>query len=424
MRMTPRLFSAALIAGLSLFAAASAHAAALSTLHAFCRNGDNACLGGKFPEAPLIQDETGTLYGTATQGGDKNQGVVFSLVPDANRTNWTYKVIHDFCSRPGCRDSGPPVGALIRDTQDRLYGVTSGTIYRLTPNAGHTHWRLSLLHRFCTGTNCIEGSQPAGTLTYDGAESGAPYDGVSPLYGTAFTGGAHGKGTAFELSFPGGVPTFTVIYQFCPLSGCADGAFPVTKLTFDGSGNLYGVAFFNGGEVFKLSPAGGGSWSESVVHNFCTPACSQGLNPSSGLIRDAAGNFYGTLANTGRNPHHGGALYKMTPDGTTTVLKTFCQLSDCADGTIPRGEIVMDDAGTIYGTTERGGTEKKGGAAYSVAADGSYQVIYDFCSQSRCADGKTPYGGLILDASGHLFGMTLTGGAGPISGGTLYELTP
>lgn len=403
-----------------------------TTLHSFC-TADDSCTDGSSPEPGLIQDETGALYGVGRSGGAHDAGVVYALVPNADHTHWTYNVIYDFCRRAKCKDGKIPSTALIRDAAGSLYGMTdagghasrdhsdgSGVIYRLTPNAARTKWRIALLYHFCMERNCADGQHAVGALTYQGAETGAPYDGVSPLYGVA-GGGAHGKGLAFELSFDDGAPSYKVIYSFCALASCADGAAPDSKLTFDGSGNLLGVGIFQDGEIFKLSPAGGGSWNESVVYKFCNPDCSPGYGPSSGVIRDAAGNLYGTLINSGQGRTPAGSLYKLTPGGTFSVLKTFCQLDLCTDGASPLGELAMDAEGTIYGTTAIGGLSKsRYGVVYSY--NGAYSVLHEFCSEHACTDGDGPVSGVILGASGNIFGTTSGGGTN--GRGTVFEVTP
>src|SRR5260370_16057255 len=110
---------------------------------------------------------------------------------------------------------------------------------------------------------------------------------------------------------------------------------------------------------------------------------------------------------------------------TETVLYSFCPQSGCADGADPAADVIMDAAGNLYGTTVGGGSLHNAGVVFQLTPSGSgwaQHVLYSFCAQSGCADGSSPYAGLIMDGKGNLFGTTSTGGA--YSGGTAFALTP
>jgi uncharacterized repeat protein (TIGR03803 family) len=155
----------------------------------------------------------------------------------------------------------------------------------------------------------------------------------------------------FKLS-PAG--TETVLHSFTG----HDGAHPVAGLIADAAGNLYGTTLEGGasnacpsgcGTVFKLSPTG----SETILHSFTGEG--DGAYPYAGLTRDAAGNFYGTANHGGT--HGNGVVFKLSPSGTETVLHSF---TGGADGGPPSAGLVRDPAGNLYGTTANGGASGYG----------------------------------------------------------------
>jgi uncharacterized repeat protein (TIGR03803 family) len=180
-----------------------------------------------------------------------------------------------------------------------------------------------------------------------------------------------------------------------------------------------------------------------VVYTFCTEySCPIGDHPASGLITDAQGDLYGTTPNGGSGAYceagNCGVVYRLTPDGTGTALYSFCAQQGCADGQLPTGNLVMDAAGNIYGSTLVGGNGAdcppqlaECGTVFKLAPDGTETVLHDFCSQAGCADGAVPNGGLVLDGQGNLYGTTENGGTGQCEGnnyltdcGVVFKLAP
>jgi uncharacterized repeat protein (TIGR03803 family) len=217
-----------------------------------------------------------------------------------------------------------------------------------------------------------------------------------------------------------------VLYRFCSQKNCADGTSPFAGLLIDTAGNLIGTTLNGGatgeGTVFQLSPSGSG-YTETILYSFCAlPDCADGWVPSSArLVRDAAGNLFGTTSQGG-GKRDGGVVYQLTPNGGTwseTVLHTFCADRECTDGKEPFAGVVMDGSGALYGATARGGAiDKRNGAIYRIQG-GVFEVIYSFCG-GPC--GKAPVGGLIVDGVGNLFGTTARGGRH--HRGTVFELSP
>jgi uncharacterized repeat protein (TIGR03803 family) len=278
------------LAALSLSGRALA-ASVETVLHSFAGGSD-----GADPEAGLIADEQGALYGTTFAGGSSNNGTVFKLTPHANgRTDWTKAVLYSFCSQPSCSDGAVPIAGLIADDSGALYGTTSGggagsngTVFKLTPPA----WTETVLYNFCSQPSCSDGVGPVAGLIAD--KSGA-------LYGTTHAGGSSGNGTVFKLTPPAW--TETVLYSFL---GGSDGGAPRAGLIADEQDTLYGTTtgggIANNGTVFKLTPPtkGQSAWKETVLHRFCSqPGCSDGSGPVAGLTADERGVLYGTTGGGG-----------------------------------------------------------------------------------------------------------------------------
>lgn len=370
-------------------------------------------------------DARGNLYGTTELGGARDDGAVYELVPKAVSGS-RYKVIYSFCNRQGCPVGSEPATPLIVDTAGDLYGVVccsnkdNGSVYELVPGAVGGKWKVHVLLRLCSGTLCI--SDPLGGLAYAGQASGQPYDGSSPLYGTAAGGGAHTQGVVYELEPDGAKWKAQILYNFCSQGGfgCTDGAEPGAGLLVSGSRTLYGTTEVGGGKkndgvVFELT--GGGV--ETVLHTFCTlPKCADGANPLSTPVMDGAGNLFGTTRSGGKPGY--GVVFEVSPEGTETVLHDFCSRKGCVDGGNPRAGLVIDPSGNLFGMASYAGAYN-GGVLFEVAG-AHYSVPYPFCSIAGCGDGSWPLGSLIMDGSGNLYGVTEQGGAN--AEGTVFRLAP
>ena len=268
---------------------------------------------------------------------------------------------------------------------------------------------LVVVYSFCAKGDwpCSDGDDP-GSLIADQAGN---------LYGTTLFGGNDvpsvcgdsGCGAVFKIT-PRGAET--VLYAFCQQAGCADGHGPSrSPLIRDDKGSLYGASAGGAqgyGMVFKLTADG----IETVLHSFSANQ----PGPTSGVIRDAAGNFYGT--NDGLATGECGNVFRLDPKGNYTDLHDFGQSGDAC---VPAGGLFEDRNGNLFGTTEQGGTANKG-AIFRLASDGSsYSVLYSFCSRSNCTDGATPEAPPIEDEAGNLFGTTWNGGTGGF--GTVFRLS-
>ena len=363
----------------------------------------------------LIADSAGNLYGTTLYGGSHFCGAVFELSP-AQGGGWTETVLHSFIANGV--DGWYPETGLIFDTAGNLYGTTVygpgyGTVFELSPSAGGG-WTEQILYTF-TGPN--DGRYPRG-LTFDSAGN---------LFGITSNGGIYcspfqGCGTVFELSpAQGGGWTETVLHSF---GDGTDGDTPVAPLILDSAGNFYGTTNAGGvgvayGTVFELSPALGGGWNLTTLYSF--GALPDGQNPWAGpLAFDPAGNLYGTTGFGGTNRN--GTVFELSPNGsggwTETVLHSF---GSGFDGVLPFGSVIVDADGNLYGTTTQGGGDG-GGIVFELSPGGSGSWTETVLLNFVGTDGAYPFAGLTFGPAGVLYGTT--GYRGTYSGGTAFELSP
>jgi len=240
------------------------------------------------------------------------------------------------------------------------------------------------------------------------------------MYGTAPTGGKTACYLGCGLIFEFGGANYHVLYEF---SGGADGAYPTGKMVLDGIGDLYaavnGGGAYGYGGVVKLS-RGAVGWIETTLYSFNPNNGVDGSNPAGGLTMDAGGNLYGTTIYGGANGGIG-TVYKLTNyRGTWTYSKLY-GFFPRPDGQYPRGEVIFDSAGNIYGTTVYGGASDLGSVyELSPGSGGTWteRIIYTFDGTY----GQTPEGPVSMDAAGNLYCLTNSGGAR--SEGTAMELTP
>jgi uncharacterized repeat protein (TIGR03803 family) len=397
----------------------SAWAQKESVLYAFCHF-DN-CTDGANPQAGLILDTRGNLYGTSG-GGRYSGGTVFRITPSGRHNE-----VYAFCQKENCTDGENPFGGVILDKKGNLYGTTgsggaygAGTVFKLTPS-GHE----SVIYCFCPGGSpCTDGESPVAGLIFDKEGN---------LYGTTLYGGASGQGTVFKLT-PSGQEH--VLYSFCGQSGCTDGANPWAGLVLDKGGNLYGTTAYGGasssscndagcGAVFKVTPSG----QQSVLYSFCKQSgCTDGSYPFAGLILDKKGNLYGTTGGGGNLEcfEYGcGTVFKVTPSGKESVIHSF---GGGDDGEFSEASLVFDKKGNLYGATWEGGSSGSScqdpgcGTVFKITPAGKESVLYAFCQQSDCDDGANAYSRPIFDEKGHMYGTTSNGGIS--AGGVVFKLTP
>jgi len=304
------------------------------------------------------------------------------------------------------------------------------------------------LYNFTGGS---DGGIPAASVVRDPAGN---FYGTTEYAGDLNCLAPQGCGVVYKLDTAG---TETVLHSF---SGPPDGMVPAAPVTRDKAGNIYGVTTDHNGTIFKIDTAG----NETLLYSFTDG--SEGCNPSQGLIRDEAGNLYGTTAGCGSsnvgtifklnsagkftllhsfagNPSDGGqplygrltmdksgdlfgvtegggtddngALYKLNKSGTLTLLHSFL---GGTDGCLPWGSVVQDEAGNLYGTTYYCGSNGEG-VIWKVSKKGKETILHSFSFSS--SDGCRPSAGVVRDSEGNLYGVTTACGA--YNHGTLYELS-
>ena len=238
-------------------------------------------------------------------------------------------------------------------------------------------------------------------------------DAAGNLYGTASAGGIYNNGVVFEINAKG---KETVLHKF---KGGSDGSSPQGFLLRDSAGNLYGTTaaggVFGAGTVFELTPA----LVETVLYSFTGHP--DGASPLAGLTMDGAGNFYGTTATGGTMGN--GTVFKLSPpakQGAKWTEKVLYSFGNGTDGATPVGGVTFDASGNLYGTTSAAGTYGFG-TIFQLTPGTSWTetTLHDF---QNADDGAVPYAGLIADSSGNLYGAATEGGIN--GGGTIFELTP
>jgi len=413
--------------------ASTMHAQSYKVIYTFQGGND-----GEEPYAAMISDSAGNLYGTTEFGGNQRFGTVFKLTAGAGGT-WTESVLYSFSDGS---DGGQPEAGLVMDGAGNLYGTTTaggdatcvtlhgfcGVVYKVSPNLDGT-WTESVLLNF-TGAN---GLDPAAGLTLDSAGN---------LYGTTTSGGTTGYGTVFELS-PNSDGTWSesILHNF----NDHDGRQPASRLLFDSAGDLYGTTFSGGnltdcsgfgcGAVFELTPVTGGSWSIQVLHRF---SGTNGATPV-GVTFDSSGNLLGATAYGGAGPCTGlavsgcGLIYQLSPvSGGSWQEKIIGNFTGAS--VINPNAIVLDNAGNLYGTSLFGGlkTCNSGqgcGTIYKLApavgGGWTFTGLYGFGLNKN---GGFPYAALTIDGAGNIYGTTGAGGnlhCESTGGcGVVFQITP
>jgi len=367
------------LCALALLMAQPASAQSYTVLYSFqCGPND-----GEYPESGLALDASGNLYGTTAAGGAKSHGTAFKLSAEGAET-----VLHSFAGAPN-DGAAPGYGALARDAAGNLYGTTSnggtqnvGIVFKLAPNgretvlanlsgsngyaysgvirdsAGNLYgtgygagrddfgsvFKLTparILNTLYTFLPASDGQHPVGGLVRDS---------LGNLYGTTEAGGTSEAGTVFEVSTDGSEGAYSLTKH--------EGGAPEAGLIRDGAGNLYGTtsagAASNYGSVFRVSATG----TIAVMHSFT--GSPDGATPYSGLVRDPTGNFYGVTFYGGTGTCSDaiglgcGTIFEITSSGKESVLYSF---TGTPDGSGPTGSALLrDKSGDLYGTTTYGGT--------------------------------------------------------------------
>jgi uncharacterized repeat protein (TIGR03803 family) len=414
----------ALSSAFMMVATASLLAQTLTVLHNFTGAQD-----GGTPFAGLTIDTGGNLYGAAADGGFESCtshqgfgcGTVFKLT---KRSNWAFRLLYRF---QGDNDGAYPIGALTIGRDGSLYGTTAvggggsncqagvfdgcGTVYNLKPPARLCTnilcpWTETVLYRFPTA---FAGWFP---------EDGVIFDAAGNIYGTTFQGSTLFSGNVFELTPSGSGWTETVLHAFTSI--LPDGGSPESGVIFDSRGNLYGTTTYGGtnggGLVYQLDPTGSGS-TLTQLYSFEFP----NIIPAGGLIMDRAGNLYGTT----QLGSGAGSVFELIPHGGGWSYQLLYALPGDPNAWGPTASLAMDAAGNLYGTTYNGGGSPNcnlgcGTIFKLTRSNGSW--VYTLLHEFTGTEGALPWGGVIVDANGNLYGTTTMGGT--YNEGVVWELTP
>ncbi|MGA9931351.1 MAG: choice-of-anchor tandem repeat GloVer-containing protein, partial [Terriglobales bacterium] len=413
----------------------------LTTLHGF------AYTDGAFPYAGLIQASDGNLYGTTEQGGTTGYGTAFGITPGGQLST-----VHSFA----LTDGAFPYGGLVQDASGNLYGTTyfggtqyNGTIFSLPVGLDRLPERQTSSRKTEANINThrpdLTGANDLGL----GGKAAADFFSRRPDLP-----GAAGVRLSGEVAVVPGLPGTKV--RIPELAGAVAGPMRMTTapagktkskakssgqslstlLNFDGAngafpyftsliqgtdGNLYGTTesggTFDQGYIFKVTPGG----TLSQLYTFCSQAnCTDGAEPFAGLVQATNGNFYGTTSEGGANGA-AGTVFEVTSAGRLTTLYNFCSQSGCADGLEPYAGLIQGTDGNFYGTTLFGGANDLG-TVFKITPGGTLTTLYSFCSQNGCTDGEVPYAGLVQGTDGNFYGTTVAGGAN--GAGTVFKITP
>jgi uncharacterized repeat protein (TIGR03803 family) len=272
----------------------------------------------------------------------------------------------------------------------------------------------------CLATAIPSPAQTFSTLlsfngTGGGGSNGAFAQGLDgDLYATAEGGPqSDDAGTIYKIT-PSGM--LTTLYAFaCQGESCPNGADPYAGLVLATDGSFYGTTT-GGGAVFHGTVFRINHGDFALLHSF---NYKQGRDPYAGLIQATDGNLYGTTEQNGS--HNGGTVFKITPGGKLTTLYNFCSQTNCADGQYPYAGLVQAADGNFYGTTLNGGTSGSEcgngvsgcGTVFKITPVGTLTTLYSFCSLTNCTDGANPYAGLVQAADGNFYGTTWQGGNCP-----------
>ncbi len=381
---------------------------------------------------PLIQGLDGNLYGILnfTTGTYGNGGSVVRVTPTGKSST-----LYTFCSQPNCADGQSPSGLLL-GTDGNFYGVTleggsnssidcrgeeigtCGSVFRVTPTG-----KFTTLYNFCALANCADGALPNSSLIQgtDGNFYGTTwYGGTSgPCYGDIEK--PTGCGTVFKIT-PKGV--LTTVYAFCSTDTCTSDPSGVVQAK---NGLFYGLTNFGGtgtggpqcgngcGVFYSLTSAG----AFTTIYSFCIATnCPDGAHPQDQLVITSDGNFYGVADDGGA--YDFGTVFKIPPVGTLVTLYSFCAQTNCPDGGFPDASLIQATDGNLYGSTSSYGANA-GGTLFRISPSGKLKTLYNFCAQTDCNDGTTPYAALFQATNGNLYGTAYSGG--PTSFGTIFGLT-
>jgi uncharacterized repeat protein (TIGR03803 family) len=391
---------------------ATSQAQTFSVLYNFGAGGD-----GAQPLSGVTLDRGGNIYGTTCIAGHGNAGTVFEL--KNHNGSWLLTALHEFLPANG--DGACPLGRVVFGPDGRLYGTTStggfqgsyGIVFSLAPSPTR-----------CSSVMCPWNEKILYSFMGDdgmGPGSMDPvFDSAGNLYGTTQSGGADAWGVVFKLTRSGGNWSESVLHSF---DGISDGLNPETSVLIDAAGNIFGTTDGGLGQgqtpwgtVWELTPSGSG-YTVQNLHVF-NGGPGDGGSSHTGLIPDGHGNYFSASTHGGSNSV--GAVFELSPAGNSWNFSMLYQ-GFTGDGG-PWGPLAMDAAGNLYGTAYFAGPAQQG-MVFKLSPDGqggwTYTNVHVFTGGD---DGGVPFGGVTFDASGNLYG-TASGG-GRYGRGVVWKIVP
>jgi hypothetical protein len=398
------------------------------------------------------------------------------LLTTAGSASSTYRVLYSFYGKYGVGgpNGGPPLAAPVLDPNGNLYGPAGGgtgnsvrcsgpcgVVYKMTRRADG-NWSESVALNFSTYFDLAAPESPVtfddqGNLygtsgggighnwvyrltpgnggwgfnliyqSYSNDPGGLVADGAGNVYG--FLG--QGAGAVGALSPASGPWVYTDLYNFCGKNGnCPDGADPRASFSWDAKGNLYGTAYSGGlscpgtygcGVAFQVTRNAHGRPIYHVLHRFGAFK-GDGISPWGGLVLDKAGSAYGTTIDGG--PFARGEIFKLTPQGGSEWKETMLYgFPDVSLGAYPWGNVVFDRSGNLYGVANGGNVcgAYYCGEVFKLTPQTSGQWKYSVLHSFKGSDGAYPYG-VVIDRTGHIFGTAW--GGGTYNYGVVFEIAP
>ena len=370
---------------------------------------------GDNPTSGLTVAGPGTLYGTA--GGSQSlYGAAFKLTERGS--GWTLNPLHVFT---GGSDGAYPQAGLVSGPNGALYGTTNagafgvGTVFELRPPA--TACKTAICYWDITVLHAFTGN------TGDGGQPGygnVTFDHAGNMYGTTTLNGTADCGVVWKLMPANGGWTESVLYNF---TGGTDGCNPESGVIFDAAGNLYGTTTFTlqhqgNGAIYQLVPSNGG-WVENtlVLLNATT-----GIHPVGTLIADGSGNFFGTATEEG--PNGGGTVFELSPSNGGWAFSLVYAFSLCT----PNAGVTLGPDGNLYGVCVAGGANGQGWL-FEMPRTCNQTCAANDLHDFNGSEGAGPIGPVVFDDSGNIYGTAFEGGIGHCTGtmdscGTVWEITP
>jgi uncharacterized repeat protein (TIGR03803 family) len=350
---------------------------------------------GQQPMGHLVEDSSGNFFGTTFSGGSSNEGSVFEVSSDTG----TITTLATFSGSNGAY----PEGGIIEDSSGNLFGTTEygGNGYAGGNTGSGTVFEVA------HGTRTLSTLASLSSVGPDASPEGLMEDGSGNFFGITQANGTYGYGSVYELQH--GSSKVTVLASFS--GGSSSGATPYGSLIQDNAGNLYGATEYGGptndGTVFELQQG------SSTITMLAALNKTSGSNPDAGLFRDSGGNLFGTALNGGPS-NHGSVFEVANNSGKITTLAPFLGVM----GASPLGGLVQDSSGNLIGTASSGGPSGYGDIFEVQPGSGRITVLAGF----NFSNGVYPYGSLMEDGSGNLFGTMEAGGSAVGSKGTIFEL--